>query len=227
MNKQVQQQQDKQTQEWIKALEASGHKVYITHHRRFFQFDQVTGQRRWLITTTKSIHKVRGRWTVSNYGGQTAVTIYNLKNNVSKTFVSECSLKDHFRNRTGVFEALVKAVGEYSALQTEPAKKSKTKSGSVPTVEELRKNGWDVKVQHFRNFYRYDQKTGKKLTITQQHAKGQAIPDGYQLSTKGGLTIVTIDNNFVGLSNCSLKDTYSRKHGVTEALKRAYADLNR
>lgn len=78
------------------------------------------------------------------------------------------------------------------------------------TIQELRNNGYKVRVLHFRD------KVFKNKMDSNQH--------GYD-SPKGGLTRVIIDSptgeHFEGQSKCSKKDNYNKKLGVRIALGRS------
>ena len=100
----------------------------------------------------------------------------------------------------------------------------------IPTIHELRKKGWKVRVGHFRNFYRFDTKTGQKHSVTVLwKVREESYPDFY-LSSRGGYTVVTISvpersEELMGMSNCSEEELYSRKTGVKKALARALSFL--
>lgn len=100
----------------------------------------------------------------------------------------------------------------------------------IPTIHELRKKGWKVRVGHFRNFYRFDPKTGKKQSVTVLwKVREESYPD-YYLNSRGGYTVITISvpersEELMGLSNCSEEELYSRKTGVKKALARALSLL--
>jgi hypothetical protein len=100
----------------------------------------------------------------------------------------------------------------------------------IPTIHELRKKGWKVRVGHFRNFYRFDPKTGKKNSVTVLYkVREESYPD-YYLDSKGGYTVISINvpeksEELVGFSNCSEEELYCRKTGVKKALARALSLL--
>lgn len=78
------------------------------------------------------------------------------------------------------------------------------------TVQDLRNNGYKVRVLHFRNIF-YKNRMGSN-------------PNGYE-SPKGGYTRVIIDSpngdHFEGAAKCSNKDNYNKKLGVRIALGRS------
>ena len=97
---------------------------------------------------------------------------------------------------------------------------------SIPTVYELRKKGWKVRVGHHRKYFRYDPFTGRKqevCALREEHE--EKYPDFY-LKAMGGITTVGIlipgyDRDFVGVSECSDKEHYRKNTGVKKALARA------
>lgn len=99
----------------------------------------------------------------------------------------------------------------------------------LPTVYELRKQGWKVKVGHHRNLYVYNPMTGKRsgkrnvlLSTWRDENKG------LYLSPNGGKTIVSIkvpglESEFVGEVFCSEDEKYNKSIGLKKALARALA----
>jgi hypothetical protein len=99
----------------------------------------------------------------------------------------------------------------------------------LPTVYELRKQGWKVKVGHHRNLYVYNPMTGKKtgkynvlLSTWKDENKGMF------LAPTGGKTIVSIrvpeyEDEFVGEVFCSKDEKYNKSIGLKKALARALA----
>ena len=101
---------------------------------------------------------------------------------------------------------------------------------NIPTVYELRKQGWKVRVSHFRRYFRYCPYTGRKLEkdeIAIPSANIDQNGNTWLLSAKGGYTVITLRNTegkeYVGSCICSDVDPYMRKFGVKKALARAYA----
>ena len=98
---------------------------------------------------------------------------------------------------------------------------------SVPTVYELRKKGWKVRVGHHRMYFRYDPFTGKKYEecFLQSHVNEE--PETWYLSARGGKTtiMITTDTNedLYGESICSDKEHYRRSTGLKKAVARAVA----
>jgi hypothetical protein len=98
---------------------------------------------------------------------------------------------------------------------------------SVPTVYELRKKGWKVRVGHHRMYFRYDPFTGKKYEelFLQSHVNEET--ETWYLSARGGKTtiMITTDTNedLYGESICSDKEHYRRSTGLKKAVARAVA----
>ena len=96
----------------------------------------------------------------------------------------------------------------------------------VPTVYELRKKGWKVRVGHHRRYFRFDSFTGKKdVQLLLRDNQKENYPD-YYLSATGGVTTITITvpnypNDFTGVSECSDKEHYVKSRGLKKALARA------
>lgn len=84
------------------------------------------------------------------------------------------------------------------------------------SVEQLRKDGYKVRVTHLR-FYNVN---GKPELKAKFESPGKDF-----LMTKGGKTFVEItspeNENFVGEAYCSIKDGFNRKLGLQIALGRA------
>ncbi len=103
-------------------------------------------------------------------------------------------------------------------------------SNKVPTVHELRKKGWKVRVGHHRKFYRFCPKTGKKTELTLLWKVQKELHPEYYLDARGGHTTITIkcpdvDGELVGVSECSENDLYNKKVGTKKAIARALAKL--
>lgn len=96
----------------------------------------------------------------------------------------------------------------------------------IPSVYDLRKRGWKVRVGHYRWFYRYNPKTGqKKKVLILWKEREENYPDFY-LQTSGGKTVVTIkcplyDKELEGVSECSEQEVYNKKVGTKKAIARA------
>lgn len=104
-------------------------------------------------------------------------------------------------------------------------------SNKVPTVYELRKRKFKVRVGHHRKFYRFCPKTGKKseLTLLWKDQK-ENYPD-YFLDAKGGYTTITIkhpemDVELSGSSECSDNDLYNKSFGIKKAIARALSKIS-
>ena len=98
----------------------------------------------------------------------------------------------------------------------------------IPTVHQLRTRNFRVTVNHFRNFFRYCAKTGKRVAVQVSWHQRTAEYDDYFLDPQGGRTEVTFldpaGNQYRGVSECSVEDLYNRKTGVMKAVAKAYAD---
>lgn len=98
----------------------------------------------------------------------------------------------------------------------------------IPTVHELRKRGWKVKVGHFRRFYRFDERTGKKNVVTVLWEDQKTNYPDYYLDARGGYTIVSINipdfKEVQGSSVCSNQELYSKKYGTKKAIARALSE---
>lgn len=96
----------------------------------------------------------------------------------------------------------------------------------VPSVYELRKSGWKVRVGHHRKYFKHDPFTGrrKELLLLRKDQK-ESYPD-YYLDAMGGVTTVSItipefNKDFTGVSECSDKEHYRKDTGLKKALARA------
>ena len=98
----------------------------------------------------------------------------------------------------------------------------------IPTVHQLRARKFRVTVNHFRNFFRYCTHTGRRKTVQVSWHQRTAEYDDYHLDPQGGRTEVTFldhnNNQYRGVSECSVGDLYNRKTGVMKAVAKAYAD---
>jgi hypothetical protein len=105
----------------------------------------------------------------------------------------------------------------------------------IPTIHELRQQGYKVRVTHVRKFHRFDPRTGKKTqffapfqSAKNKKRKSDAHPDSFEpseeffLSGKGGETIVEIATSdhkelAKGTAECSECDAYVKDYGVKKA----------
>ena len=112
----------------------------------------------------------------------------------------------------------------------------------VPTVHELRQQGYKVRVTHVRKFLRFDPETGKKeqffhpfqsSKFSKNHPDSPLVAEKekyeeFFLSCKGGETIVELGLNGKeigkGVSTCSEEDNYVKKYGVKKATAKALWD---
>ena len=100
---------------------------------------------------------------------------------------------------------------------------------TVPTIHELRKKGWKVRVGHHRKYFRYNRFSGRKEEKILLRSEWQSLIDQndvWYLSAMGGVTVITItvpdyDKDFAGVSECSDEEHYRRSTGVKKALARA------
>ena len=115
----------------------------------------------------------------------------------------------------------------------------------VPTVYELRQQGYKVRVTHVRNFHRFDPRTGKKTQFSAPfqssrrkreedkiHPDSQGLDSGgeFFLSGKGGETIVEIASSDhkelgKGVAVCSENDSYVKSYGVKKAVAIALRNM--
>jgi len=96
----------------------------------------------------------------------------------------------------------------------------------IPTVHELRKKGWKVRVGHHRRFYRFDPQTGKKDVVTILWKEKEEKYPNYYLDASGGYTVVSIkcplyEEELIGISSCSVQELYNKKVGTKKAIARA------
>jgi hypothetical protein len=120
----------------------------------------------------------------------------------------------------------------------------KNKMKKIPTVYELRRQGYKVRVTHVRKFHRFDPRTGKKTQFFApfQSSKSKkqekvAHPDAVKnvdeeffLSGKGGETVVEIADSQhkelgKGIAICSEDDLYVKAYGVKKAIAIALRDI--
>jgi hypothetical protein len=97
----------------------------------------------------------------------------------------------------------------------------------IPHVSEIRKQGIKVKVNHLRDFYKFDSKTGKKSVIRTSFELAEELHPDYYLDARGGATVVLVDHpqfgKLNGMSECSTKDIFNKKVGTMKALAQALA----
>ena len=116
---------------------------------------------------------------------------------------------------------------------------------NIPTVYELRRQGYKVRVTHVRKFHRFDPRTGKKTQFyapfisskTKKRSKEnnteiEDVKDAQEffLSATGGETIVEIatsDHKELGkgVAMCSECDSYVKSYGVRKAIALALRDM--
>ena len=89
----------------------------------------------------------------------------------------------------------------------------------MKTVHQLRKEGNKVQVFHKRRYY--DPVNKRYWFLTAYDRSVSALPDYVKMEQKGGETTIIINNELVGMSDCSRKDNYCKKAGVKLALQRA------
>lgn len=86
--------------------------------------------------------------------------------------------------------------------------------GNPITIHQLRKNGWKVRVNHFR----VNSATGEVLPIKQFVENGMQN----QIAPKGGRTQIEVttpeNENHAVEVNCYFKDAYNRKLGLIKCL---------
>ena len=97
----------------------------------------------------------------------------------------------------------------------------------IPHVSEIRKKGIKVKVNHLRDFYRFDPKTGKKTVVRTSFEIAEEQLADYYLDARGGSTVVRVEHPEFGVlygsSECSTKDIFNKKFGTMKALAQALA----
>lgn len=97
---------------------------------------------------------------------------------------------------------------------------------TLPTIHQLRRQGLKIRVSHQRLYYFFDARTGVKKTLI-AHPEEISKEDCWFLSHLGGRTVITIIDKenieYVGESECSRHDRYTKRKGAKKALARAYA----
>jgi len=101
----------------------------------------------------------------------------------------------------------------------------------VPLVSELRRQGWKVRVGHFRVYYKYLPHNGKREEYHLLKSQAKDRPDLF-LDPKGGTTEVTIkapnqETDFFGVSRCYSTEHYVKDMGIKKALARAISLQNK
>lgn len=104
----------------------------------------------------------------------------------------------------------------------------------VPTVHELRKRGWKVKVGHHRNLHKYNPQTGQKTgkyNVLLSEWKNDSIGNFF-LSANGGKTTVSIklpdsDVELYGEVYCSEDELYNKSVGLKKAIAIALSTLEK
>lgn len=90
------------------------------------------------------------------------------------------------------------------------------------TIQQLRENGYKVRVGHYRFFGAASKKSQPVL-----HSRKNPLPEteGVNVNPLGGRTEVEITtpdgDNLKGVAECSVKDHYNRKLGIKIAVARA------
>lgn len=112
----------------------------------------------------------------------------------------------------------------------------------VPTIHELRKAGYKVRVTHIRKFFRFDPQTGKKRTFwaafhSKKHAplaKPEDIKEceEFFIDCKGGETVIDLTSpdgksTTQGVSVCSEDDAYVKRKGIRRALGFAVSAMDK
>jgi hypothetical protein len=113
----------------------------------------------------------------------------------------------------------------------------------IPTVYELRQQGYKVRVTHVRKFHRFDVRTGKKTEFfapfqsakrkrSNEKLHPESLPEceEFFLSGKGGETIVEIATHEhkelgKGVAKCSECDLYVKSYGVKKAVALALRNM--
>lgn len=113
-------------------------------------------------------------------------------------------------------------------LSTGTKKQTIINMKNIPTVQQLRQRNFKVTVNHYRTFYRYCSRTGKRQEVQVSWHQRTAEYDDHHLDARGGRTEVFIldaqGNQYHGRSECSALDLYNRKIGTMKAVAKAYAD---
>jgi hypothetical protein len=115
----------------------------------------------------------------------------------------------------------------------------------VPTVHELRKKGYKVRVTHVRQFFRFNPQTGEKKKFfaafqsskfykkfNLKPASEQDSKEEFFLDCKGGETIIEIaypkgNELGKGVSICSEQDSYVKQIGIRKATALALKNMEK
>lgn len=96
---------------------------------------------------------------------------------------------------------------------------------NTPSVEQLRKNGFKVRIMHWRNVNK-EAKSNKEQNLL---SASKFYRRGDTFSLKGGKTIVELtspgNKNVRGVSQCSYQDNFTYKIGTQIAVKNALEQL--
>lgn len=113
---------------------------------------------------------------------------------------------------------------------------------NIPTIHELRSQGYKVRVTHVRKFYRFDPQSGKKRSFWSPFLSRKGTPlatpddlknqEEFFISIMGGETIVEIADRSgkeigKGVAKCSEQDPYVKKIGIKKATALALADAEK
>lgn len=98
----------------VKGLRDKGYEVQVTHHRYHPVLGIPTALTYMLFPSYEIISRYESLKKVLPNGGKTVVDIYNTKDSISYTGVSECSLKDHYNKKLGVRIAIGRALKNYN-----------------------------------------------------------------------------------------------------------------
>lgn len=104
----------------------------------------------------------------------------------------------------------------------------------IPTIQELRRAKYKIRVFHLRNINKEAKKNAEMTLVCLNYFKSYYIQSMRSRLTHGGKTIIELTppgfpSNvvFVGSSLCSYRDNFSYKQGVKFALKRALDDYRK
>jgi len=96
------------------------------------------------------------------------------------------------------------------------------------TVHSLRKAGNKVRIQHKRRYF--DPSNKRWVFLTKYERSLSELPGHVQLEGKGGVTSIELTTkdgkNLASLAECSKKDGYNRKLGISIALGRILNEAN-